>query len=400
MERHVNRNVAQEVEAPAPEAQGGILRCLLDLAPDAVVTMDPSGAILGFNPAAERMFGWTAAEVAGRNVALLMPDQGGAGHGEHVLRYLATGRRRAIGAKRTVIALRRSGRPFAAEISVGECRTATEHVFSAWIRDVSDLAAAERRADHLRRELAHLGRIHALGELASVMAHELNQPLAAIASYADACAKVIGGADGGGRAAPLVGHIAEEAHRAADIIRRMRDFLRRGEVTMRREDLNEIVRDAVLLCRAEAAAAEVAVALDLAPDLPAVQADRVQIQQVVVNLVRNAIEAVRDGAERTVDVASGAGRPAGPLRAVAMTVRRNAPDFVHVSVLDSGQGIADDDLRGIFRAFRTTKPGGLGVGLSISRSIIEAHGGRIWAENRPGGGAALHFTLPVAPDDA
>lgn len=379
---------------PGSGQDGALLRLIMETAPVAIVTADDRGAILSFSPAAERMFGYAEAEVLGRDLTCLMPRSQRSGHKACMARYLQTGERRLIGSGREVRAERKGGEVFVAELAVGELRERSRRIFTGFVRDVSDRVVAETRARELYRQLERAARIQMLGEISSAMAHEINQPLAAISNFAEAARRAL--VDPAADRDTLDGRlaaIAEQALRAGEIVRRMRRMVDRGRADIRREDINEIIEGAVRMGRATSEYHGPAIELDLTGGLPEVMADRIQIQQVLINLMNNAYEAVADD-EHPLRISS----DLSPARdRIRLRAGATASEIV-VTVSDTGPGIAPDLLERIFEPLVTDKPAGLGVGLAVCRSIIAAHGGRIWAENGAEG-AEFHFTLPVADTD-
>ncbi len=359
------------------------LRSILDTVPDGVVVIDRAGIMTSFSPAAERMFGWTAAEAIGRNVNLLMPEPHHSAHDGYIQRYQRTGEKRIIGAGRVVVGQRRDGSTFPMELAVGETKGSTPS-YTGFIRDLTETQETETRLQELQNELIHVSRLTAMGEMASTLAHELNQPLSAIANLLTGSRRLIdrGREADQAKVREAIDKAATQALRAGDVIHRMRDFVRRGASERDVESLSKLIEEASALALIGEKDRQVDVRLALDPAADAVYADRVQVQQVLLNLIRNGIDAMQDGNSRR--------------RALLITSDVTEEGWSRVSVADTGPGIADEVRDRLFQPFMTTKPQGMGVGLSISRSIIEAHGGRIWAEANPGGGALFRFTLPPA----
>lgn len=360
------------------------LKSVLDTVPDAMIVIDTKGLIQSFSTAAEKTFGYSAAEATGRNVSILMPEPDRSRHDAYIARYLATGEQRIIGIGRLVVGQRRDGTTFPMELAIGEVRLGEKRFFTGFVRDLTEREQTQQKLRELQAELVHMARFTALGEMASTLAHELNQPLTAVASYLNGARRLIDG----GKPADLpmargaIESAAEQALRAGQIIRRLREFVTRGESDRQVEDIRALVEEASALALVGAREAAVQFTLHAADDVPPVLADKVQVQQVVLNLMRNAIEAMLESA----------------MRELTVTIHSVAGDMVQVDVSDTGSGIAPDILPDLFQPFVTSKPHGMGVGLSISRTIMEAHGGQLWAEGRPGGGTIFHMTLrAIAP---
>ena len=360
------------------------LRSILETVPDAIITIDERGAIQSFSPAAERLFGYAADEVLGHNVNILMPSPYHERHDGYLARYLATGERRIIGIGRVVSGKRKDGSTFPMELSVGEAVGVGRQLFTGFVRDITERQQAQRRLQELQAELLHVSRLSAMGQMGSALAHELNQPLTAIVNYLQAARRIIEKERGAlpERAADALAKAAGQAIRAGEIIRRLRQFVEKGETGYRAEDLNQVVEEASALALVGAKEQEVRLILELAPDLPPIHLDKIGVQQVVLNLVRNAVEAMAGSAERL------------------LTIRTSLLTNVEVSISDTGGGLAAAVRGQLFQPFVTTKPQGMGVGLSICRSIIEAHGGHIRAEANPQGGTTFAFTLPLSRNDS
>ena len=372
-----------------------LLELIIETAPDAIITADSTGSILSFSPAAEHIFGYAEDEVLGDNLRVLMPEPYRSDHDGYMARYLETGEKRIIGIGREVRARRKSGEIFVAELAVGEMQLCERRVFTGFIRDASDRAEAESRARALQTRLERVARIQMLGEMSAALAHEINQPLAAISNFATAARRNLASESPDMAAiAAQVEAIAEQSLRAGEIIRRMRRMVERGQAEIRPDDINDIILEAVRVGRLSATHGGPEVHLDLSDNLPPVRADRIQIQQVLLNLMRNAFEAIEDDAHvLTIESRMGDNDGRIALRAGVMG------DEVMVTIADTGPGIPPHVMETLFDPLITTKEAGLGVGLAVCRTIIQAHGGRIWAENT-GAGAEFHFTLPLVTQEA
>ena len=367
--------------AQALEAAEARLRSILQTVPDAMIIIDEQGRIESLSATAERLFGYSMAEIAGRNVSHLMPSPYREQHDAYIKRYLSTGERRIIGIGRIVVGQRKDGTTFPIHLTVGELRSAERHYFTGFIRDLTDQQLTESRLKELQSEVTHMSRYTALGEMASTLAHEINQPLTAISNYLKGSQRLLDRIDDD-KVAPVLsealGKAADQAVRAGHIIRRLREFVARGESDRRIESLPKLIEDASTLALVGARENGVTVSFRLDPKADLVLADRIQIQQVLVNLIRNAIEVmVETASERQLEIATVA----------------TADDVAEISVADTGAGLAPEVAAHLFQPFVTTKRKGMGLGLSICRTIIEAHGGKIWVENRPGGGTIFRFTL-------
>lgn len=363
------------------------LRSILATVPDAMVLIDEMGLILSFSAAAEKMFGYAEREVVGENVSMLMPSPDRERHDSYLMNYRDTGVRKIIGIGRVTTARHRDGNTFPIELSVGEAWVDGKRIFTGFIHDLTARREADMRLRDIQTELAHVGRLSELGTLASSLAHELNQPLTAITSYCQGAAELLEGELGPEQvemAKEAMRDTAEQALRAGEIVRRMRDFLSHGETEHQVESLSRIITEANALALVGSREYGIEVQVSLDPDCNHVFVDRIQIQQVLFNLIRNAVEAMIGNSERSLTISSKA-----------------EAEMVTVSIEDTGSGISETLARQLFQPFITSKQTGMGIGLSICRTIIEAHGGRIWFEARPDGGTIFRFTLPKAevPDE-
>lgn len=361
------------------------LRSILETVPDAIVVIDERGLIESFSPAAERLFGWREAEVAGKNVSMLMPSPYRESHDAYLDRYRKTGERRIIGIGRVVVGQRRDGSTFPMELAVGEMKDAGRRAFTGFVRDLTERQDADRRLQELQSELLHVARHSDMGQMASALAHELNQPLTAVSNWIVAARRLLKTRvpDAPVEISDFLDKAIDQAGRAGEIIRRLRSFIERGETERRPEDVNKVVEEAAALAMVGAKESSIRASFDFAANLPQAWIDKIQVQQVVVNLVRNAIEAMAQSPERKLTI----------------TTREADDAMVEVAIADSGPGLPPDIAARLFQPFTTTKEVGMGLGLSISRSIIDNMGGRLRAEPNPEGGVIFRFTLPVSDQD-
>jgi two-component system sensor kinase FixL len=353
------------------------LKSILDTVPDAMIVIDPNGIVQSFSSAAERLFKYSAAEVIGKNIKMLMPQPYRGAHDGYLKRYAATGERRIVGIGRVVVGERKGGSTFPMELSVGEMRSSDQTFFTGFIRDLTERQSTEARLQELQSELVHISRLTAMGEMASALAHELNQPLSAITNYLKGSIRLLQDRsdDESRMTRDALDKATEQAMRAGQIIRRLRDFVSRGESERRPENMSKLVEEASALALVGVRNVHVRFALD--PSADQVLADKVQIQQVLINLMRNAMEAMADSDRRELTVRS------------ALL----EGDLVEIRVADTGSGIAPEIAANLFQPFFTTKIHGMGVGLSICRTIVEAHEGKISVEPNPGGGTVFCFTV-------
>ena len=362
------------------------LRSILATVPDAMVVIDERGMILSFSAAAEKMFGYVESEVIGENVSMLMPSPDRERHDGYLQNYRDTGVRKIIGIGRVTTARRRDGYTFPIELSIGEAWIDDRRIFTGFIHDITQRQQVELRLQDLQTELAHFGRVSEMGTLASSLAHELNQPLTAIANYCEGARELLAGELDGETVETIreaLEQAAVESVRAGEIVRRMRDFMSHGETEHLVENLPRLVTEANALALVGSREHGIEVQVNLDPNADQVFVDRVQIQQVLVNLIRNAIEAMLEEPVRSLTISSSAG----------------PRDFVTISIEDSGSGISEALAPQLFQPFISSKKEGMGIGLSICRTIVEAHGGRIWFEPGPDRGTVFRFTLPAAGAD-
>jgi two-component system sensor kinase FixL len=361
------------------------LKALLDAAVDGIIVIDHLGTIQTFNRAAERLFGYAAKEVIGQNVRVLMTEEDSESHDRFLARYLATHVPHIIGKGREVIAKRKDGSVFPALLAVGVVPEAAPPRFVGFIHDNTAQRHSETEAHRLQERLTHVSRLATVGEMASGIAHELNQPLAAIATYAHACDRLLGIPDPDiDEVQDALKQIAEQAVRAGDIIRRLRSLARTEETSRVLSDVNTVIQELTELIQANAKAHGVEYRRDLAPNLPVILVDRSQVQQVVMNLVQNALEAL---SLAQLDV-----------KEVVVRTRATPAGDIEISVCDNGVGVDGSIVHRMFDPFCSTKPTGTGLGLPISRTIARAHGGSL--EFRPNQPTGACFTMKLPTTQA
>jgi two-component system sensor kinase FixL len=366
-------------------ARAAHLTSILETVPDAMIVIDERGIIQSFSTAARRLFGYEPAEVIGRNIKMMMPSPYREDHDGYLARYLQTRERRIIGIGRVVVGERKDGSTFPMELAVGEMESADQRYFTGFVRDLTERQKTEARLQELQSELVHISRLTAMGEMASALAHELNQPLSAITNYMKGSRRLLEKTtdERAGVVREAIDNAAEQAIRAGQIIRRLRDFVARGDSERRVESMAKLVEEASALALVGIKDQGVHVRFQLGRSTDLVLADKVQIQQVLLNLIRNAVEAMHDS----------------PRRELLISTTPAEDEMLMTSIADTGTGISPDVTDQLFRPFVTTKRQGMGVGLSISRTIIEAHGGRIWTEANPGGGTVFRFTLRAVTEE-
>jgi len=360
-----------------------LFRTLIATAVDGIMIIDEKGIIKVYSDSCGRLFGYTAEEAIGQNVKLLMPSPYHAEHDNYLAHYRSTGERRIIGIGREVVGRRKNGTTFAMYLSVGEGEFRGERIFMGIVHDISERKADEQQIQELQKELLHATRLTATGQLSAALAHELNQPLTAILNYTGVLEELAAQdtSPNGQMFRSMAARISEQTTRAGEIIRRMRGFVAKREPDRAVQDLNGAVQESIALGFLGAAQSNVKLQTQLAPDIPPVSIDKVQIQQVMINLLRNAVEAMQES----------------PRRALTVTTARDGNSAL-VSVRDTGPGLSREVAASLFQPFVTTKENGLGIGLSICRTIVEAHGGKLWMEPNPNGGTVFQFRLPVAAE--
>lgn len=360
-------------------------RQVIDTAIDGIIVINASGTVLLYNTACVQLFGYSATEVLGSNVNMLMPSPDRESHDTYLENYLRTGRARIIGIGREVTGQRADGSTFPMRLSVGELRGDRDTpLFVGTIHDLTELQRDRERIEELQAKLMRVSRASALGAMSSVLAHELNQPLAAIAGFVEASSELIDQGEGkvSDRIRKYMENAVTQTHRAGSVLRRLREFTQDGVGQRSTEDINAIVKEACAFASLGTATEEIDASMNLATDLPSVWIDRIQIQQVILNLVRNSIDALSNLEHGTISIS---------------TTHRD--DMVEVAVSDNGPGVAPEIRNRLFEPFVSTKPDGIGIGLYICRTIIETHGGKISLDPESRNGTTFRFTVPVFVDD-
>jgi two-component system sensor kinase FixL len=357
-------------------------QALLDAAVDAIVVIDELGLIVTFNRAAERMFGYTAAAVVGQNVTMLMGEPHRSQHNAYVGRYVASREPHIIGKGREVEARRANGEIFPVSLAVGEAAEGGKQRFVGIIRDLSAQRAAEQRARALELRLAHVGRFNLMGEMAAGIAHEINQPLSAIATYAQAAKRVMQRPEPDvAMLADICTKIDDQARRAGQVIGNLRKFIRKQEIETQALDVNRVIADVMSLIEADARSEGIPVHVRAGEGLPKVRADAVQLQQVLLNLTRNSVDAMRGGLANE--------------RGILIATERGERGGVRITVTDHGHGVSRQLGDHIFHPFVTTKRDGLGVGLAISKTIVQSYDGNLTYSDNPRGGSIFCIELPA-----
>ncbi|HEV8390077.1 MAG TPA: PAS domain S-box protein [Dongiaceae bacterium] len=376
------RSVLQEREAR--------LQSILETAPDAIIVIDDHGVMESYSSAAQRLFGFTADEAIGQNVSILMPSPYRERHDGYLHHYLETGERRIIGIGRVVVGRRKDGTTFPMELAVGEVVASGRRLFTGFIRDLTERQLNESRMQELQAELLHISRLSDVGQMASAIAHELNQPLTAILNYVQAARRILQtkGLPIPPKAADAMDKAVAQAARASAIVQNLRSFIQKGDTERSVEDLNKIVGEATALGLVGAKETGISVRVELSSEPLSVFVDKVQIQQVVFNLVRNSIEAMGEAAP-----------PRNLLVTTIVTHPATEESVAEVSVSDTGPGLAPEIQAQLFQPFQTTKEKGMGLGLSICRSITDSHGGRLQAIPNADRGVTFRFTLPLVDQD-
>ncbi len=370
-------------------------RSIVDSALDAVIVMDSDGIITDWNKQAEEIFGWTWSEALGRRMSeTIIPVQHRASHETGLQHFFRTGEGPVLNKRIEITALRRDGDEFPVELTITPLKSGDSWTFSSFVRDISEprraqekLRESELNLRNTQAELAHVNRVMTMGELTASIAHEVNQPLSAIVASGDSCSAWLSNDPPNlDKARTAASRIIQAATQASEIVQRLRALFKKTTSMAASIDINAVIEDTISLVHHEAERNKIFLRTELQPGVPSVSGDRVQLQQVILNLAMNGIESI-------------AGLDHEPKRLMIRSTLSNTGELL-VSVEDTGLGIETEHADRLFAPFFTTKPQGIGMGLPICRSIIEAHGGRLWAAKNEPRGAAFHFALPViAPSE-
>jgi PAS domain S-box-containing protein len=352
-------------------------RLVVESMPNGIVMVNAEGAVVLVNSQCEKFFGYRRDELLGQPVEALVPERFRPKHPGYRAAFFASPSARPMGRGHDLFGRRKDGSEFPVEVGLTPVQASEGLLVLCAIVDIT----ARKQAEEARQELAHASRLALVGELTASIAHEINQPLGAIQSYADAAGLLLKSSPPAlDQVQEILGNICKDDLRASEVIRRLRALLSKRQIEIQPVDLNELASDVVLFVRTEARRRGIKVESELGDDVPLIPGDKVHLQQVLLNLLLNGMDAMADvPGERRLTVRTGV----------------NGSGFAEIAVSDIGPGILPDRLPRLFDPFFSTKNEGMGLGLSIARSLVEAHGGHIWAENNVNGGATFRITLPT-----
>jgi len=378
----VARDITEPKSAEQALREGAArLRAVVETAVDGVILIDAHGMVLMFNPACEKLFGYSADAVIGQNVKMLMPEPYRHEHDRYIANYHDTRKPKIIGIGREVVGRRKDGSTFPMDLSVGEAKQEGESIFVGIIRDLSSRKLAEAELQQARAEVVRVARVTTMGELTAAIAHEINQPLTGLVNSGHACLRWLAGETPDLRAArQSIERMIEAGSRAGKVIRRIRALVGPSPPQQDRLNVNETIMEVIALIHIEIQRNRISLQPALSNDVPLILGDRIQLQQVILNLMLNAVEAMSE-----VNLP----------RELSVTSAKDESNGVLVTIRDSGVGLEATALDRLFEAFYTTKPHGMGIGLAVSRTIIQAHGGLLWATPNVPHGAIFQFRLPA-----
>jgi two-component system, LuxR family, sensor kinase FixL len=353
------------------------LAAIVESSDDAIISENLQGIVTSWNKAAERLFGYEAAEIIGQPITVILPP-------DRIDEEITLLKRISAGEKvehYETMRRHKDGRTVHVSVTISPIKLANGRVIGASkiLRDLTRRDAHERRIRELQAELAHVQRLTELGQVVSTLVHEVNQPLTAIGNYVNACRRLVASARQE-QVYSALKQIGDQTDRARSIVERIRDFVRKSDTQMRAEHLPQVIDEIVHLTESSVRQEGLRITTYVDPAASVAEIDKVQVHQVLFNLMRNGIEAMQSQ----------------PKRELAVSTKPADAGMLEITVADTGPGLPDQVRGKLFQPFITTKPNGLGVGLSVCRTIVETHGGRLWAEDNPGGGTVFRFTVRSA----